>query len=66
MDVDVVPRNTKPFGKLVVWDPVQQTAAWTQDIGQPWDGNTLATAGALVLIGCLIAAVRHGKKGDRR
>jgi len=23
-------------------------AAWTQDLGQPWDGNTLATAGDLL------------------
>ena len=43
--------ENKPFGRLVAWDPVQQKAAWTQDLGQPWDGDTLATAGDLVLIG---------------
>jgi hypothetical protein len=51
MDVDVVPPKTKPFGRLVVCDLVQQEAAWTRDLGQPWDGITLATAGNLVSIG---------------
>jgi quinohemoprotein ethanol dehydrogenase len=38
-------------GKLVAWDPVQQTAAWTIERPGPWNGGTLATAGNLVFEG---------------
>jgi PQQ-dependent dehydrogenase (methanol/ethanol family) len=41
-----------PFkGKLVAWDPVTQTARWERDIGAPYQGGTLATAGNVVFQG---------------
>lgn len=45
------PPVSKPFGRLVAWDPVHQKAAWTQDYVSPWNGGTLATAGGLVFQG---------------
>jgi len=43
----------KPFspGKLVAWDPVQQTARWTVGQPLPFNGGVLATAGNLVFQG---------------
>ncbi len=38
-------------GKLVAWDPVKQEARWQRDIGAPYQGGTLATAGNLVFQG---------------
>jgi quinohemoprotein ethanol dehydrogenase len=38
-------------GKLVAWDPVKQAARWERDIGAPYQGGTLATAGNLVFQG---------------
>jgi quinohemoprotein ethanol dehydrogenase len=43
--------KSKPFGKLVAWDPVLQKAAWTHEHGSPWNGGTLTTAGNLVFQG---------------
>jgi quinohemoprotein ethanol dehydrogenase len=44
--------HTLPFtGRLVAWDPVAQIARWTQDVGLPYEGGTLATAGNLVFQG---------------
>lgn len=41
-----------PFkGGLVAWDPVRQVARWRRDIGLPYEGGTLATAGNLVFQG---------------
>ena len=45
------PPKSKPFGRLVAWDPVQQKVAWTHEHGQPWNGGTLTTAGNLVFQG---------------
>jgi quinohemoprotein ethanol dehydrogenase len=38
-------------GRLVAWDPVAQKARWQHDIGAPYQGGTLATAGNLVFQG---------------
>ena len=38
-------------GKLVAWDPVKQEAKWERDVGAPYQGGTLATAGNLVFQG---------------
>ncbi|MFS8978075.1 PQQ-dependent dehydrogenase, methanol/ethanol family [Cupriavidus necator] len=45
------PPRSKPFGRLIAWDPVQQKAAWTQEHVSPWNGGTLTTAGNLVFQG---------------
>ena len=51
MQFNGVPPKSKPFGRLVAWDPVQQKMAWTQEYASPWNGGTLATAGNLVFQG---------------
>lgn len=38
-------------GALLAWDPVQQKARWSVDLGTIWNGGTLATAGDLVFQG---------------
>jgi quinohemoprotein ethanol dehydrogenase len=38
-------------GKLVAWDPIRQTSAWTIDRPGPWNGGVLSTAGNLVFEG---------------
>lgn len=48
---NVEPPSSKPFGRLVAWDPVQQKARWTQEQISPWNGGTLTTAGNLVFQG---------------
>jgi mono/diheme cytochrome c family protein len=41
-----------PFkGSLLAWDPVAQSARWVRDIGLPYQGGTLSTAGNLVFQG---------------
>ena len=41
-----------PFkGTLVAWDPIQQRERWHVDVGAPYEGGTLATAGNLVFQG---------------
>lgn len=40
-------------GFLLAWDPVNQREAWRVDLGTPWNGGTLATAGGLVFQGML-------------
>ena len=41
-----------PFkGRLLAWDPVRQQSRWVRDIGPPYEGGTLATAGNLVFQG---------------
>jgi quinohemoprotein ethanol dehydrogenase len=40
-------------GFLLAWDPVNQREAWRVDLGPPWNGGTLATAGGLVFQGTL-------------
>lgn len=40
-------------GFLLAWDPVNQREAWRVQLGAPWNGGTLATAGGLVFQGTL-------------
>src|SRR5262245_51518895 len=40
-------------GFLLAWDPVHQREAWRVNLGAPWNGGTLATAGGLVFQGTL-------------
>ncbi|RUP34375.1 MAG: PQQ-dependent dehydrogenase, methanol/ethanol family [Curvibacter sp.] len=51
MYANVEPPKSKPFGRLIAWDPVRQKAAWTQEQVSPWNGGTLTTAGNLVFQG---------------
>jgi quinohemoprotein ethanol dehydrogenase len=51
MFADVEPPKTKPFGRLIAWDPVRQKEAWRQEHVSPWNGGTLTTAGNLVFQG---------------
>ena len=43
--------TSKPFGRLIAWDPIQQKEAWRVEHTSPWNGGTLATAGDLVFQG---------------
>ncbi|MBI2752529.1 MAG: PQQ-dependent dehydrogenase, methanol/ethanol family [Betaproteobacteria bacterium] len=45
------PPKSKLFGRLIAWDPVKQKEAWGVDLGAPWNGGTLVTAGNLVFQG---------------
>lgn len=38
-------------GRIVAWDPVKRSAAWTVELGGPWNGGLLATAGGLLFQG---------------
>ncbi|MDO9436829.1 PQQ-dependent dehydrogenase, methanol/ethanol family [Hydrogenophaga sp.] len=49
--INAEPPSSKPFGRLVAWDPVKQEARWTQEQISPWNGGTLTTAGNLVFQG---------------
>lgn len=67
MIINGTPPSSKPFGRLIAWDPVQQKEAWRQEYASPWNGGTLSTAGDLVFQGTadgrLIAF--HAKTGER-
>lgn len=43
--------TSKPFGRLLAWDPVAQKEAWRVEHVSPWNGGTLTTAGNLVFQG---------------
>jgi quinohemoprotein ethanol dehydrogenase len=49
--INAVPPQSKPFGRLIAWDPVQQKEAWRVEHVSPWNGGTLTTAGNLVFQG---------------
>ncbi|MCW5636835.1 MAG: PQQ-dependent dehydrogenase, methanol/ethanol family [Rubrivivax sp.] len=49
--VNAEPPKSKPYGRLVAWDPVKQAAAWTVEHVGPWNGGTLVTAGNVVFQG---------------
>jgi quinohemoprotein ethanol dehydrogenase len=51
MVINAVPPTSKPFGRLIAWDPVKQREAWHVEHVSPWNGGTLATAGNLVFQG---------------
>lgn len=38
-------------GYLLAWDPLKQQKAWQLDLGGPWNGGVLTTAGSLVVQG---------------
>jgi PQQ-dependent dehydrogenase (methanol/ethanol family) len=38
-------------GTLIAWDPLKQETRWRHDVGKPYQGGTLATAGNLVFQG---------------
>jgi PQQ-dependent dehydrogenase (methanol/ethanol family) len=51
MFINAEPPKSKPFGRLVAWDPVAQKQAWAVEHVSPWNGGTLTTAGNLVFQG---------------
>ena len=51
MFANVEPPQSKPFGRLIAWDPVNQKEVWRQEHVSPWNGGTLTTAGNLVFQG---------------
>ena len=52
-------------GFLLAWDPVNQREAWRVNLGAPWNGGTLATAGGLVFQGTLDGHFRACRTHDR-
>lgn len=67
MFANVEPPQSKPFGRLIAWDPVKQQAAWTQEHVSPWNGGTLTTAGNLVFQGTADGrfVAYHAASGDK-
>lgn len=51
MVMNAVPPKSKPFGRLLAWDPVAQREVWRAEHVSPWNGGTLTTAGNLVFQG---------------
>jgi quinohemoprotein ethanol dehydrogenase len=51
MFANVEAPKSKPFGRLIAWDPVAQREVWRQEFVSPWNGGTLTTAGNLVFSG---------------
>jgi quinohemoprotein ethanol dehydrogenase len=51
MVINAKPPTSKPFGRLLAWDPVNQREAWRVEHVSPWNGGTLTTAGNLVFQG---------------
>jgi quinohemoprotein ethanol dehydrogenase len=51
MIINAVPPTSKPFGRLLAWDPVAQKEVWRAEQVSPWNGGTLTTAGNLVFQG---------------
>jgi len=49
--VNVEAPASKPFGRLIAWDPVARREVWRQEQISPWNGGTLTTAGSLVFQG---------------
>jgi quinohemoprotein ethanol dehydrogenase len=49
--INAEPPSSKPFGRLIAWDPVAQKEAWRVEHVAPWNGGTLTTAGNLVFQG---------------
>mgnify|MGYP003385400968 CR=1 FL=1 len=60
------PPTSKPFGRLLAWDPVKQKEAWRYEHVAPWNGGTLVTAGDLVFQGTGDARLMafHAKTGE--
>jgi quinohemoprotein ethanol dehydrogenase len=51
MIINAQPPKSKPFGRLIAWDPIAQREAWRVEHVSPWNGGTLSTAGNLVFQG---------------
>jgi quinohemoprotein ethanol dehydrogenase len=51
MIINAVPPTSKPFGRLLAWDPIAQKEVWRVEHVSPWNGGTLTTAGNLVFQG---------------
>jgi quinohemoprotein ethanol dehydrogenase len=51
MFANVEPPKSRPFGRLIAWDPVRQKEVWRHEHVSPWNGGTLTTAGNLVFQG---------------
>jgi quinohemoprotein ethanol dehydrogenase len=49
--LNATPPKSKPFGRLLAWDPVQQKEVWRAEYVSPWNGGTMTTAGNLVFQG---------------
>jgi quinohemoprotein ethanol dehydrogenase len=49
--INTQPPASKPFGRLIAWDPIAQKEVWRQEHVSPWNGGTLTTAGNLVFQG---------------
>ena len=49
--LNATPPESKPFGRLLAWDPIKQKEAWRAEYVAPWNGGTLTTAGNLVFQG---------------
>jgi quinohemoprotein ethanol dehydrogenase len=65
--VNAVPPKSKPFGRLIAWDPVKQQQAWAHDFESPWNGGTTTTAGNLVFQGTADGrfVAYNAKTGDK-
>jgi quinohemoprotein ethanol dehydrogenase len=61
------PPKSKPFGRLIAWDPVQQKEVWRHEHVSPWNGGTLTTAGNLVFQGTADGrfVAYNAKAGDK-
>jgi quinohemoprotein ethanol dehydrogenase len=67
MYVNAEPPKSKPYGRLIAWDPVAQKEKWVVEHVSPWNGGTLTTAGNLVFQGTadgrfIAYDARDGKK----
>jgi quinohemoprotein ethanol dehydrogenase len=65
--INAVPPKSKPFGRLIAWDPVAQKEAWRAEYVSPWNGGTLTTAGNLVFEGTADGrfVAYNAKTGDK-
>lgn len=67
MQINAQPPTSKPFGRLIAWDPIQQKEVWRQEHVAPWNGGTLTTAGNLVFQGTADGrfVVYNAKTGEK-
>lgn len=67
MTINAQPPTSKPFGRLIAWDPVRQKEVWRQEHAAPWNGGTLTTAGGLVFQGTADGrfVAYHAQTGER-
>ena len=67
MLINATPPTSKPFGRLIAWDPVQQKEVWRQEYVSPWNGGTLSTAGNLVFQGTADGRfiAYHARSGEK-